>query len=422
LQLSWHHHSPFASKSLINQGFFATRVFDVEHRNGVGHRFVPARVVGSASNTRSKGELLKLLIQPGDGIDRLVKGIKKAKKSVEIVIFRFDRDELERAMVEAVQDGIFVHALITFTNRGGEGHLRKLEMELLEKGVSVARTAGDLVRYHGKMMLIDRKELYLLAFNFTHLDMDHSRSFGIITRNRSLVQEAGKLFDADTKRQNYSAGYSKFLVSPVNARKELTRFLKGAKRELLIYDLKVSDRAMLRILEERRDAGVEVRLIGEVSRGRLPARSMGRLRLHTRTILRDRQDAFVGSQSLRQVELDARREIGIIFRNRSVVSTLVRTFEEDWAASEPLRKHPPATMEIGKTAKKVAKAVSKNLPLAPMVKEVVKEIRKRSKGALRSREVEETVESAVKEAVKDTVKDAAKEAIQTAMEEAARGA
>jgi hypothetical protein len=35
-------------------------------------------------------------------------------------------------------------------------------------------------------------------------------------------------------------------------------------------------------------------------------------RLHTRTIVRDRRQAFVGSQSLRTAELDARRELGLI--------------------------------------------------------------------------------------------------------------
>ena len=358
---------------------------------------------------------MKLIIQPGDGVSRLLKGIEKAKKSVEIVIFRFDREEVERAIVEAIDRGIFVHALIAFTNRGGEDHLRKLEMHLLAKGVSVARTAGDLVRYHGKMMLIDRKELYLLAFNFTHLDMDHSRSFGIITRNLKLVQEAGKLFDKDTKRQNYVAGHSKFLVSPVNARTELGKFIKGAQKELLIYDPKVTDRAMLSILHDRKIAGVEIRVIGEGGRGHLPTRNLSRLRLHTRTILRDRQEAFVGSQSLRQLELDARREIGIIFRNRTVVSTLVRTFEEDWAASEPNEKRRAATLEIAKTAKKVAKAVSKNLPMTPVVKEVVKEIRKKSKNGMRPREVQETVEAAVKEAVKDAARDAMESAVEEAV-------
>src|SRR6202023_1933797 len=120
---------------------------------------------------------------------------------IEIVIFRFDRIEIEKALATAVSRGVFVHALIAYTNRGGEKNLRELELRLLAAGVTVARTADDLVRYHGKMMIVDRRELYLLAFNFTFLDIEHSRSFGLITTNRKVVHEAVKLFEADTKRQ-----------------------------------------------------------------------------------------------------------------------------------------------------------------------------------------------------------------------------
>ena len=356
---------------------------------------------------------MKLLIQPGDGVERLVKGIDKAKKSVEIVIFRFDRGEIERALVDAVERGVFVHALIAFTNRGGEENLRKLESRLLEKGITVARTAGDLVRYHGKMILVDRDELYLLAFNFTHLDIDHSRSFGLITRNPKLVQEACKLFDADTKRQDYVAGYSRFVVSPVNARKELASFIKGARKELLIYDPKISDRPMLRLLDERREAGVEIRIIGEVAGGRLPSRELKRMRLHTRTIIRDRRQVFLGSQSLRQLELDARREIGVIFRDRSVTASLIRVFREDWSAAEAVEETKPGTLPVGKTAKRVAKAVAKKLPVEPVVKEVSKVIQRKAGSKLDEEQVEETVKTAVKRALKDTVKQATKDAVKT---------
>jgi phosphatidylserine/phosphatidylglycerophosphate/cardiolipin synthase-like enzyme len=356
---------------------------------------------------------LKLIIQPGDGVEKLVKGIKKAKRSVEIMIFRFDYGEIEKALIEAAERGVFVHALIAFTNRGGEGQLRKLEMRLLEKGITVARTAGDLVRYHGKMMLIDRREVYVLAFNFTHLDIDHSRSFGLVTRQPKFVQEAARLFDADTKRQSYSAGHSKFLVSPVNARKELAAFLKGAKKELLIYDPNVSDRAMLRILDTRYKVGVKIRVVGSVAKNRLSARNLSRMRLHTRVILRDGQQAFLGSQSLRQLELDARREIGVILRNRSVVSTLARTFEEDWAASEPDQEQALRRTEIGRAAKKLSKEVSKSLRVDHVVKGVVQAVRKQKKIALRPKEIE----SAVKRAVKDTVRDVAEKRVARAMKE-----
>ena len=193
---------------------------------------------------------MKVYIQPGEGVAPIVKAISGAKKSVEVLIFRFDQREVERAMANAVQRGVAVYALIAHTNRAGEANLRKLELRLLGYGVTVARTADELVRYHGKMMIIDRRDVYVLAFNMTYLDIERSRSFGVVTRNRDVLREAGKLFDADVKRHRYEPESSKFLVSPVNARKELAAFLKGARRQLLIYDPEVSDPMMVGILEE----------------------------------------------------------------------------------------------------------------------------------------------------------------------------
>jgi cardiolipin synthase len=63
---------------------------------------------------------LKLLTQPHDGVAPLVSAIKSARKSVDIVIFRFDRAELEAALKAAVGGGISVSALIAYANRGGK--------------------------------------------------------------------------------------------------------------------------------------------------------------------------------------------------------------------------------------------------------------------------------------------------------------
>src|SRR5204863_9349473 len=156
----------------------------------------------------------------------------KGQTRVEIMTFSSDGVDFERALPNAVKRGMSVHALIAFTNHGGAKNLRKLEMRFLAAAIAVARASDDLARYHGKVMIVDRKELFLLAFNLTHLDIEHSRSFGIVTKNRKLVHEAVKLFECDTKRQNYQPGSTKFLVSPSNARKQLTAFIKGARKEL----------------------------------------------------------------------------------------------------------------------------------------------------------------------------------------------
>lgn len=348
---------------------------------------------------------MKLLVQPADGIEPIVAGIRKAKKSVEIMIFRFDRREIRQALIEAVHRGVAVHALIAVTNRGGERKLRELEADFLANGITVGRTATGLKRYHGKMMLVDRKELYVLGYNLTQLDIERSRSFGLITRNPKLLREAVRLFEADSKRQPYRPEHAHFVVSPENARTSLSRFLQDARKELLIYDPELSDPAMLRILRKLREAGVKVRVIGKVKDDRLAARRLKPVRLHIRLIIRDRRQAFLGSQSLRRQELESRREVGVIFRNGAAINSLVRTFKQDWAASAPGKKERGLVI----APKVVAKAVRKEIPVHRVVARLAREIKPNVNGKLATRQIEKKVKKVLRSSVKQVVKEALEE-------------
>jgi len=352
---------------------------------------------------------MKLLVQPGEGAGPVLKGLDGAKKTIDILIFRFDHKEIERALVNAVTRGVRVRALIAYTNRGGEKNLRALELRLLAAGVTVSRTADDLMRYHGKMIVVDSGELFLLAFNFTYQDIDRSRSFAIITKDRKLVQEAEKLFEADTQRQPYTAGSSAFIVSPINAREKLGEFIAAAKKDLLIYDPNLSDPKILKLLEERIKAGVEVRLIGKTKRSaKVPARKLNGMRLHTRSMVRDGTDVFVGSQSLREAELDRRREIGIIFRDTKVAGIIAKTFNEDWELTETKAADTKdESTPTEKIAKRVAKAMTKELPpVGPVVEIMIKELADEGvEMDLNSEKLQGSVKDAVKHAVKEAVRE-----------------
>lgn len=361
---------------------------------------------------------MKLITHPGDGIKPLIQAIDGAKRSVEIAIFRFDRSELEKALLRAAQRGVAVHALIAYTNRGGEKNLRQLETRLLGHGITVSRTADDLIRYHGKYMVIDQRELYLLAFNFTYLDMEHSRSFGIVTRNRAAVLEASRLFEADCKRQPYTPAWPNLVVSPANARKQLTAFLKGARRQLLIYDPKIGDPAFLRLLEERTKKGLDVRVIGKVGSGlagkpALSAYGLAQMRLHTRSIVRDGQHVFIGSQSLRVAELEMRREVGLIFREPKIAAEMAKVFEADWKVAESHKASElPANEPAAKAARRVAKVVTKAMPpVAPMIEDVVKEMAgEKLEVDLNTEELEKNILDAVRDVVEESVRDAVQDA------------
>jgi len=365
---------------------------------------------------------LKLIIEPNDGVAPIISAIKSAKKSMEIAIFRFDYGPIEAALKAAVTKGVKVEALIANTNRGGVKNLRELEMRFLAAGIVVARTDDDLIRYHDKFIIIDRHTLYMLSFNFTRLDIDRTRGFAIVTKNTKLVQEAINLFEADSTRRPYTPKLETFVVSPANSRKVLATFLKRAKKQLLIFDPKISDKEMLGILRHRAKAGVEVRVIGRVAtRIDFAVRKPTSMRLHTRTIIRDHHQAFIGSQSLRSAELDTRRELGLVVRDSKIIKKLVEIFESDWVAHEAkLAKEEKKEHEIKKVdvpeipkmnTEEAAEALSEELhPMSVSLKKAVKKVvAEAGEEAVEQRMVKNTVKKLFKKVVKEAVKEVAQE-------------
>ena len=82
----------------------------------------------------------------------------------------------------------------------------------------------------------------------------------------------------------------------------LSAFIAGAKQELAIYDAKVQDPSIIKLLKERAAKGVQVRIIGDM-KGKDPGieeRKMP-MRLHVRAIVRD------GTQRVRRQPEPAER-------------------------------------------------------------------------------------------------------------------
>ena len=294
---------------------------------------------------------MKLLIQPESGLTPIVQALRRARKSIDIAIFRLDRKDVEAALAAAVPRGVKVRALVANTTRGGETRLRKTEQRLLDAGVAVSRTADQFVKYHGKYIVID-DTLHLLGFNFTERDVTKTRSFGIQTRDRRAVKDALALFEADLTRQPFQGAKGSTLVtSPETARDTLTRFVKGARKRLAIYDSRLDDPNFIKLIQQQVAAGVQVQIIGKAPKlaKELPVRPLKPLRQHVRAIIRDGTRAFVGSQSLRRLELDERREVGLIISNPTVARRMLQVFEADWEES--------ATKKIEKKEeKKIEKA------------------------------------------------------------------
>lgn len=296
---------------------------------------------------------MKLLVQPGAGLQPITDAVRRAKKTVDIAVFRLNRKEIETALAQAVQRGVKVRALIAHTNRGGEDRLRKLEERLLAVGVTVSRTGDEFVKYHGKYLLVD-STLYVFGFNYTKADLSKRRSFGVETKDRRAVSDALRLFECDVGRQPYEGTTtSPLVVSPETSRAVLKRFVSGARRRLSIYDARLEDSEFVKLLKQKADAGVQVQVLGKSPKAApVEVRALKELRIHVRAIIRDGTHAFVGSQSLRKLELDRRREVGVIIRNPSVARQMLEVFETDWEASKGTKEEAKGTKEEAKDTKK----------------------------------------------------------------------
>jgi len=285
---------------------------------------------------------MKLITQPDEGVRPLLAAVKRARRRLAIVIFRFDLEELEDALAAAVKRGVEVVALIANTNRGGEQSLRKLEQRMLKKGCTVNRTDDDMVRYHGKLLIVDRCQAYVLGFNYTEQDV-RSRSFGVVTRSTRVVKELLRLFESDACRTEFTPRVRDLVISPENARSRLYAFLRKARTSLDIYDPNVADDEMLALLQRKAQRGVQIRIIGSIEKkwekeSFAAVQPLRGPRLHVRAIVRDGRRAFVGSQSLRKLELDERREVGIIIRDRKVVRKVEKVFNADWKRCQRKKK------------------------------------------------------------------------------------
>jgi cardiolipin synthase len=280
-----------------------------------------------------------LIVQPDDGTAPLLNAIAAARSSILLVVFRFDITTIERALYEAVARGVQVRALVAHTNKNGEQKLRELEVRFRQHGVAVARTGDEFVRYHGKLLLVDGVQALILGFNYTWRDVRHSRSLGVTVTDSSIVNELSALVNADAGRGNVRLTQPDLVISPENSRAALSRFIEAARDELLIYDPDVSDNRMIQLLRHRAEAGVRIRLLGKLEKQWRDERWMetrkARLRVHVRAIVRDRESAFVGSQSLRRLELERRREVGILLHDARIAARIAHLFDGDWASAEP---------------------------------------------------------------------------------------
>jgi phosphatidylserine/phosphatidylglycerophosphate/cardiolipin synthase-like enzyme len=281
---------------------------------------------------------LSLIIQPGDSFFPIVDAIDSARQTIKLTIFRMDDPVVRDALSRAVTRGVAVQALVAPASKGWTQRNKKLVEDLKKLGVAVRTPKAPkehIKRYHYKLLMVDDVQSLILTFNPTQKNLHYARDFGIFVRDQKITTELNRLFDADWNEEPFKPEDLPLVISPHNSREKLLELLGSAEHTIRILDAKVEDQQVMGLFMRKAAAGCDVKIIGREPGldhvvPNFHVRKLARYKLHAKCAVVDSSLFYIGSQNLREVSLDARREVGIIIEDDPMARKIERIFDEDW--------------------------------------------------------------------------------------------
>jgi phosphatidylserine/phosphatidylglycerophosphate/cardiolipin synthase-like enzyme len=247
------------------------------------------------------------------------------------------------ALSNAVNRGVKVRTLISSKSKGWIKRNRKLSNELSGMGIEVRSPSdingADLKRYHYKVLTVDDTYSLILTFNPTQRNLHYARDYGILINDDEITTELNRLFSADWDGKEFTPVDTALLISPYNSRGRLIELLESGQRSIRIMDAKVHDEEVRELLLRKARADCDVKIISrdlmfDDAAPNFHIRRFTKYKLHAKCIVVDTLRFFIGSQNLRAVSLDRRREVGIIIEDDPIARKIERIFDEDWATAE----------------------------------------------------------------------------------------
>jgi phosphatidylserine/phosphatidylglycerophosphate/cardiolipin synthase-like enzyme len=293
----------------------------------------------------TKVQNLSLIVQPGDSFFPIVDAIDAATTSIKMTIFRMNDPIVREAMTYAVSRGVSVQALVAPASKGWTKKNKRLSEELAKVGIEVRvpRARKEKIkRYHYKIMTIDNETSLILTFNPTQKNLHYARDFGLLIKDEEIATELSRLFDSDWLGEVYKPSELPLAISPNNSRQKMIELLNSAERTIRILDAKVEDQQAIGLLLRKASVGCNIKIISEDTSydevvPNYHVRKLARYKLHAKCIVVDGSRFFIGSQNLRPVSLDRRREVGMIVEDDAMARKIERVFDEDWDHATEMR-------------------------------------------------------------------------------------
>jgi phosphatidylserine/phosphatidylglycerophosphate/cardiolipin synthase-like enzyme len=197
---------------------------------------------------------------------------------------------------------------------------------------------------HAKFFIVDGTVAVISTGNFSKAySIDLERNFVATDTDPADVGDLNALFEADWANVDPTMTCTRMVVSPINARPRILDVIDSAQTTLTIESMQFADTNVRSAVAARVAAGVDVRVmiadIGFVSSNAEAATYLKGLgltpkwipHLHTKVVVADGVQGYMGSENLSYTSLDKNREVGVVVTDPSSIDPLATTFEKDWA-------------------------------------------------------------------------------------------
>lgn len=317
----------FSCAKEYDEHFYAQR--NIEGQENVG-----------SGDFASAGEIISFPRKWGD--DFLISVIESAKNRIWIEIYTFTKNEkIFQALLDTKNRGVDVQVLLEWNVYGTPAINNQARKFFRENHISVKYTDNNrYVFTHAKFWLID-EDYYISTGNWTRSFFTKNREYIYRGSDESTRKFLEKIFQVDFAHKWFSQLSEippQIVMSPINSRHQIEKFINETNDEILIYVQTVTDPNIINLLQKLDNNGKKVIVCTADNEGNRAVFETSGLDwilatepyLHAKIMLRDDGNIFLWSENFTTNSLDNNREMGILLENRLDIFQKIR---------EDFRKH-----------------------------------------------------------------------------------
>jgi len=295
---------------------------------------------------------LSLITEPKAGVAPVLNLINGSQKSVDLVIYELEDNQVEQALVAAKQRGVDVRVLLNggYYGKPDKTNPNQAAYDYLQAhGVSVVWTPSRFALTHQKTLVVDDKTALIMTFNLTPQYYATSRDFGVLDTDKNDVAAITATFSADWVDQSLTTLTGDDLLWSPGSETATVNLIHNAKSSIKIYNEEMQDSKVVSALGAAAMRGVNVQVVMtdqaswhsnftklksdgahiRTFKGETP------LYIHAKMVLVDNKQAFIGSENFSYTSLVRNRELGLITTNSTILSQLNTTFSSDYQDATP---------------------------------------------------------------------------------------